>query len=228
MNDADSAANRRPLKTRGWSFFQRLADWLARVGVSPNVISVTSVVFACGAGVTLAATSLVERDVLVRVFWLASAIFIQLRLIANLLDGMVAIEGGRKSAVGELYNEVPDRLADPAILIGAGFALGGNPYLGMFAAIVALFVAYVRAMGTSVGVGQVFLGPMAKPQRMAVLTMACVYCVVMPDSWQPLWYNQLGIMSGALILIIAGGAITAIRRLLRIAKLMRDLANESE
>jgi hypothetical protein len=36
-----------------------------------------------------------------RVAWIAGAGFIQLRLLANMFDGMVAIESGRVSAVGE-------------------------------------------------------------------------------------------------------------------------------
>jgi phosphatidylglycerophosphate synthase len=51
---------------------------------------------------------------------LLAAAAIQLRLLCNLLDGMLAVEGGLKTPLGELYNEIPDRLADVAILAGAG------------------------------------------------------------------------------------------------------------
>ena len=174
MNEFESTENRRPLQTRKWPFFQSLADRLAKIGRSPNAISITSVLFACSSGIAIASKSWIGEPPLQRLAWLAAAALIQLRLIANLLDGMVAIEGGQKSAAGELYNEVPDRLSDPAILIGAGYAASGHAIRGLLAAIVALFVAYVRAIGTSVGVGQVFVGSMAKPQRMAVMTVTCV------------------------------------------------------
>ena len=59
-----------------------------------------------------------------------------------------------KAACGNRYNEVPDRIADLIILIAAGFAVGGSPTVGLLAAVVAVFVAYVRTMGASVGVGQ--------------------------------------------------------------------------
>jgi len=49
-------------------------------------------VFGCGAGTSLAATAHVEGWML-RACWLGAAACIQLRLIANLLDGMVAVEG---------------------------------------------------------------------------------------------------------------------------------------
>ena len=60
---------------------------------------------------------------------------------------MVAVGSGKASPLGEVYNEVPDRIADPLILIGAGFAAGGSPTLGYVAALLAVFVAYVRVLG---------------------------------------------------------------------------------
>jgi phosphatidylglycerophosphate synthase len=220
---ASEQSGRRPLKSRQWRVFQKLAGALANSGVTPNAISVASVVFAVAAGGCLAATNQFEEPFVRHGFWVLSAVMIQFRLIANLMDGMVAIEGGRKSAVGDLYNEVPDRLSDPAILIGAGFAWGGCPMLGLAAALIAVFVAYVRAIGASVGVGQVFLGPFAKQQRMALMTLVCVASAVLPMPWQPIHaFTGIGICGGALVVIIMGGIVTAVRRLNHIARLMRE------
>lgn len=222
------AANRRPIKTRQWAVIQALAKRLSESGATPNGISLASVVFGLLAGGALVATAQVDDETLRRVLWFSAALFIQLRLLANLLDGMVAVEGGKATAVGELYNEVPDRVADCFILGGAGLAVGGCPLLGLTAAIIAVFVAYVRAIGASVGVGQVFLGPFAKPQRMALMTLVCVALSVLPVSWQPIHEpTGVGIMGTALALIVLGGAFTAWRRLRRIATLMREAAEKS-
>ena len=219
----ETPSGRRPLKTRQWPVFQKLAAELARRDISPNTISVWSVIFAAGACICLIATNHVSHDLLRRGFWLFAALMIQLRLIANLLDGMVAVEGGKKSAVGDLYNEVPDRISDPAILIGAGFAFGGCPLLGLGAATVSVFVAYVRAIGASVGAGQVFLGPFAKQQRMALMTIVCAAGMVLPARLQILNdENAFGITAAALGVIVVGGIVTAIRRLLKIADLMKS------
>jgi hypothetical protein len=48
--------------------------------------------------------------------------------LCNLLDGMLAIEerswvpasAGTVNQIGQIYNELPDRLADIVILVGAG------------------------------------------------------------------------------------------------------------
>ncbi len=70
---------------------------------------------ACiAAGPALGLTS-VEYN---RLFWLIAALGAQLRLTANMLDGMVALVSARASKVGELYNEVPDRVWDAAVFIG--------------------------------------------------------------------------------------------------------------
>ena len=108
---------------------------------------------------------------------LACAAGIQLRLLCNLLDGMVAIEGGRKSKVGALYNEVPDRVADSLFIVALGYAIG-VPWLGWLGALGAAVTAYVRVLGGTFGLAQDFRGPMAKPHRMATMTVACLLGIV--------------------------------------------------
>jgi len=219
-------SGRRPLKTRDWPFFKNLAARLARSGATPNGISFMSIVFGCLAGASLAATAHFEGWA-VRACWFGAAVCIQLRLVANLLDGMVAVEGRKGGPVGDLWNEAPDRVSDAAIFIGAGYALGSDAVLGYGAALVAVFVAYIRALGASVGVGQIFLGPQAKQQRMAVTTGACVLSAVFP--WGA-WGMMVGgplftIIEAALVIIIVGGVFTAWRRLARIAALLREKAS---
>src|SRR5262245_8294917 len=142
-------AERRPIAARHWRVSQCVAAWLARRGVSPDAISLAGMGCGIAAGVVLAATA--QAPAWERIAWLAGAGLIMLRLLANMLDGMVAIESGRASPVGELYNEVPDRVSDTATLVGAGYAVGGDMVLGYAAACVALFTAYVRALGKGAG-----------------------------------------------------------------------------
>jgi glucose uptake protein GlcU len=58
---------------------------------------------------------------------------------------------------------------------------------------------------------------------MLVITVACLYSVIVPRSWQTLHLNdfEVGVMSLALILIIAGCVITVVRRFKRIARALR-------
>lgn len=214
---------RRPLKTRSWRVFQRFAAWLAEAGVSPNAISVSSILFAAIGACGMVATAHLDSTAAVRAAWLLAAVGVQLRLIANLLDGMVAVEGGRASATGPLYNEVPDRFSDPILLIAAGYAIASSPTAGWAAAAAALLVAYVRAIAASVGVGQLFLGPMAKPQRMAVLTAVAIAGAVLPQNWL-VWNvldSQVGVPEVALWIIVLGCIVTVMRRLSAAGRLLR-------
>ena len=86
---------------------------------------------------------------------------------------MVAIEGGRKSSVGAIYNEFPDRIADTLFLVPLGYATG-VPWLGWAAALLAALTAYVRVFGGSLGLAQDFSGVMAKQRRMAALTAGLI------------------------------------------------------
>jgi len=159
--------------------------------------------FACiVAGIALTVTSIADY----RVLWIIAALGAQLRLTANMLDGMVALASGRASKVGELYNEVPDRISDAAVFIGAGFAWGGNVALGYIATILAVFTAYVRAAGKIAGAPNEFCGPMAKQHRMLVITLIC---------------SQIGLMTLGLAVIIIGCVITVFRRLGLIARALK-------
>src|SRR5438874_11581511 len=213
------AIDRRPIATRNRKWAQAVTVWLASRNVSPNAISIAGMCACIIGGIALGVTSISDY----RVLWLIAALGAQLRLTANMLDGMVAIASGRTSKIGELYNEFPDRISDAAVFIGAGFAWGGNVALGYIATILAIFTAYVRAAGKIAGAPNEFCGPMAKQHRMLVVTAACVYSAVVPRSWQVFHFADLdiGVMALALSLILAGCLVTVARRLQRIARGLR-------
>lgn len=214
-------ADRRPLASRDLEWIKATASWLTQRNVSPNGISAASTVFAlCGAA-ALCAIRFVEPGP-ARSLWLAAALCVQLRLLANLLDGMVALASGKASALGELYNEVPDRISDAVLLVALGFVSGSSPHLGYAAAVLAVFVAYVRAVGAAAGAGQVFAGVMAKPQRMFLVTLLCLFHAFSPASWQGPWLGQeLGAAGGVLVVICIGCVVTACTRLATIAGTLR-------
>jgi len=218
-------ADRRPIASRERKFWQRVAAALAALRISPNCISILGMVCGVAAGLLLYFTSLAESSLTQRLLWISAALCIQLRLIANMLDGMVAIIAQKASPLGELYNELPDRVSDVAIILGAGYAAGGLPSLGWIAALVAMLTAYVRAVGNAAGVSNLFLGPMAKPQRMFTLTVAALLMTFLPDRWQPCWGpSHSSLPALGLGLIVAGALVTIFRRLGRI---VRDLKGVS-
>lgn len=218
------SGDRRPIASRERRSSQAIANWLAHRGTSPNAISVAGMFCGIAAGVSFVATSAAPDWR--RAAWIMGAVLVQLRLLANMFDGMVAIASQKASPVGELYNEVPDRVSDAAIFIGLGYSFGGDAALGYAAAGVAIFTAYVRAMGKVAGASQEFCGPMAKQHRMFVATALGLYAGLTPTAWQPVWrtaHEELGISALALAIIIVGGLFTASRRLWRTARALRKL-----
>jgi phosphatidylglycerophosphate synthase len=201
-------ANRRPLTSRSTAWARFLTDVLIRSGVSPNAISVASVLFAgVGAALLIYMPNAVGLS--------ATAACVQLRLLCNLLDGMVAIEGKRQSPTGALYNEIPDRLADSFFIVALGYAISA-PSLGWLGALAAAVTAYIRVLGGSLGLPQDFRGPMAKPHRMAVLTGACALGAV--EWW--LRGSQWALTAAAWSIAV-GSVITCATRTVAIARQLR-------
>lgn len=192
---------------------------MAAAGWTPNAISVGGMVAAVLAGVAFWLTSVVPG--LERLWFLLGAVLVQTRLLANMFDGMVAVESGRASPVGELYNEVPDRISDTAILAGLGCAAGGSVVVGLAAAVAAVFTAYVRVQSVVAGAPQDFRGPMAKPQRMFVVTFVAVWCGVAPVAWQPVVGGGYGLPAICLLVVLVGSVVTALRRLARSGRALR-------
>jgi phosphatidylglycerophosphate synthase len=147
--------------------------------------------------------------------FLLCAVGVQLRLICNLLDGMVAMEGGHKSACGALYNELPDRIADSLFIIALGYVIG-VPWLGWCGALTAALTAYIRTLGGALGFAQDFRGPMAKQHRMAVLTIALLLNCV-----EFLWRGSLVSLNAAAWVIAIGSALTCITRTRAIAQQLK-------
>jgi len=202
---SEAQTNRRPIKARSARWAKWAAAALARSNVTPNQISSASVVIA-SIGALILALSPNALGLL------ACAASVQARLACNLLDGMVAIEGGKKSALGALYNEFPDRIADSVYLVALGVAINW-PLWGWLGAVAAVLTAYVRVFGGSLGLPQDFRGPMAKPHRMAVLTIGCLAGAV-----ESLARGGHLILTAAAMVIALGSLATCVTRTLAITR----------
>jgi phosphatidylglycerophosphate synthase len=182
------------------------------------MISLAGMAIAALGGLSVVSVRWVTSPTLVALIMVAFACCIQLRLLCNLFDGMVGIEGGLKTKSGELYNELPDRFSDACFLIGAGYsqlAWPGLAELGWLSAWFAVTTAYVRAIGTAAGAGQHFLGPMAKQHRMALLT-----AVGIVESFAGFTAYRGWAVAGGLVLFCVGCLVTIMRRACRIARVL--------
>jgi phosphatidylglycerophosphate synthase len=208
-------ANRRPLKSRSTGWAAAAARVALRAGLTANQISFLGILVAvAGAWALVVARGSPWLLVL-------AAGCVQLRLLANLLDGMVAVEGGRGGPTGPVWNEFPDRIEDSLFLIAAGYAVDpiAGSLIGLLAALFAAICAYVRLLGGTLGQPQDFGGPMAKPHRMAALTVGLLaefsYRVNTSNPYGGDWLML------ALAVIAAGTLLTIALRLYRLSKALR-------
>ncbi|HCE43143.1 MAG TPA: CDP-alcohol phosphatidyltransferase family protein [Lentisphaeria bacterium] len=219
MEDTGKTA-RREVKTRGFHLAKVAAAFLARHGVRPNTISFMSIFFSacCGACLIFSSRTGTGGTALLLI---ASAVLIQMRLLCNLFDGMVAIEGGLKTKSGEIFNDFPDRISDPLIIVSAAYAIPHMTYsleIGWLAGLLSVMTAYVRVLGVSAGSNQYFSGPMAKQHRMAVMTLALLAAAATAGTR---FHGK--IIFAALVVIAAGCMITVLRRL---NQSVRELENK--
>jgi len=205
-----ATANRRPLSSRDWKIMQDFAKWMARQSITPNQISIASIVFAALAGITLISLPPSGLGGIMLVCILAP-LFILGRALCNLIDGMVAVEGQKGTKSGELFNDIPDRISDPLIILGLGYASSGvswAPEAAWCAALLAIMTAYIRTLGRSLGAPTDFQGPMAKTHRMAVIGIVCLLTPI-----EYIVTGGHGLLIGiALIILIVGCIITCYRR----------------
>ena len=199
---------RRPLASRSTRWAGLISRTAVRAGLTADGISILSLVFA-GAGAAALLALAAPWNLL------AGAACVQLRLLCNLIDGMVAIEGGKKSRVGVLYNEVPDRVADSLFIVALGYTVG-IPWLGWLGALAAAITAYIRVLGGTFGLVQDFRGPLAKQHRMAVMTAGCLLGIV-----EFLWRGSMVVVEAAAWIIAVGAIVTCVTRIRAISKQLK-------
>jgi phosphatidylglycerophosphate synthase len=228
--------NRRPISQRETGWAKAITRWLARTGVSPNTISFSSMVFAGLAGACFYASGITPSDGDRVMLLIGAALFCQLRLLANMFDGMVAVEAGKGGPDGPVWNELPDRFADIFVLVGAGYgvaALGiADASLGWAAAVAAVMTAYVREVARGAGAPPDFSGPMAKPHRMFVMTLSAllsIFDVQLGGAWVEYTlggdYRQAtgdgAFIELALWIVLIGATFTALNRTRRALSYLR-------
>jgi phosphatidylglycerophosphate synthase len=210
--------NRRPLASRQTDWAAAATRRLAASGITPNQISILGMVFAAMAGLAFFLGATADEAVARGVLFAVAAAGCQARLLCNLFDGMVAVEGGKASPDGGFWNEFPDRMSDMLILCGIGYGADAAG-LGWAATAMAFLTAYVRELGRNCGLPADFSGPMAKQHRMAVVTVAALATALAPA-----FGARNEILVAALWLVAAGAGFTALRRSWRTVAALRARA----
>jgi phosphatidylglycerophosphate synthase len=208
--------SRRPIAGLFRRTAQSATSICVRLRIHPDAISYGSIVAAAGAAVCFWQSRRVPGLLIV-----GSALCI-VRLWLNMLDGMVALAAGKASPRGEILNDLPDRVSDVLIFVGLAHSGLCNPFLGYWAAILALVTAYVGMLGQAVGAKREFAGTMSKPWRMAAVCAGALATWGMLMVGQSVAIGPLTIIEYTLILILLGCIETIIRRISRILRTLGE------
>ncbi|TDE41770.1 phosphatidate cytidylyltransferase [Nonomuraea mesophila] len=174
--------------------------FLVTRGVHPSAITVSGIVFGAAAGAVL---GLGETGP-----WAALAVAAALagRLACANLDGGVARDSGRSTRFGAVVNELGDRIAEYAALAGC-LALA-RPALVTAAALAATLPSWAALAGAAAGARRPQGGPVGKTERCTLLVLLAL------TGW-----------TGWLIVLAAGSLLTAVVRITRVHRELREAAS---
>lgn len=175
------------------------ADWLVRRRVSADLVTWLAVPVGAAGGIALAAS-----ESLPWLLWVVP-VAAGIRLALNLLDGMVARATGSAHPLGEVWNELADRLADVLFICGLAFHAAIDPRLPLIAAVAAVLASYVGITAKAAGGRRQYGGVMSKPGRMGVLAISAPVAYVTGDAW---W-----LVLGSWVILV-GAILTLVQRVL--------------
>lgn len=149
------------LKPRFQALLRPLTAFLARMGVTANLITIVA---AAGSVAVGTVCFLVDDR---RVFLLVP-VWLLLRMALNAIDGMLAREFNQKSVLGGYLNEIGDVVSDAALY--APFALVAPFGWAGIALVIVLSVLteFAGVMGPLIGASRRYDGPMGKSDRAVV------------------------------------------------------------
>ncbi|MDA7922209.1 hypothetical protein N9B73_10670 [Verrucomicrobiales bacterium] len=201
---------------KGNPIARRAALHLVSVGISREWVAIFGMVLGIFAGLSFFVTHEIPSP---HWFWLLGMIFCLLRISTIQIVGFLATSSSKELSEDEFFNELPERVSDAVTLIGFGFAVYSSPWLGLAAALGAIFSAYVRSMGQTMGANdkEASRGPMTRTHRLILISISSLLMICSMS------YEQFRtpIPQIALWTIVIGCGATIALRLIGFTKLRR-------
>ena len=168
------------LKPRFQAMLRPVVQWLCRLGVSANQVTLVAMVGSCLLGVLLA--SKVAEPAW---FWLVP-LWLFVRMALNAIDGMLAREHNQQSVLGAYLNELGDMVSDAALFLPFALIANACGILVVLVVMLALISEATGILGQVHGNGRRYDGPMGKSDRAAVFGVAAVVYAIWPQLVWPL------------------------------------------
>jgi len=172
-----------------------------RTGISPNQLSVLSLVFAAAAS-AFYYLSASRRDMLY-----AAALMVLLNAIFDAADGSLARRTRKADLKGDFLDHAIDRYADMFFLGGIIFA-GYAPWqVGLLAIIGVFLTSYIGTQAQALQMGRYYGGIMGRADRLALIFLATLGNAAYSDS-----IAGLPILGWVLVATMISSHITALQR----------------
>ena len=207
------------LRARIRGLITPIALGLARVGLTPNALTLIGFVIACIAAVAAGAQA-----------WLLAGFLVILGGIFDLFDGAVARATNRVSKLGAFLDSAFDRWGEGVVFIGIAWGalemgLSRTIILATVAMTSAFMVSYTRAkaenMGFTSGAGMAAVGLAPREVRIVILTLGLIAAGLLPgfpadtDAPGAMAYPLSALaLEAALGLIAVLATITTIQRII--------------
>ena len=172
----------------------------ARLGLTPNAISVIAFLLAGAAG---ACFYVADTDPLL---YLLGAVLVFLNGWLDLLDGALARELSVDSRGGDLLDHVLDRYADIVIIVGLAGGIG-EWVLGIAAVTGVLMTSYLGTQAQAVNLDRVYGGLLGRADRLALVGLTTAVAAFLPRSLGP-----FTLVDWLLVVFAVVGHLTALQR----------------
>ncbi|MDV0446455.1 Phosphatidylinositol phosphate synthase [Methanosarcinaceae archaeon Ag5] len=202
-------------------FINPVAVHLVKLKVTPDVLSVLSLIFSFLAGVSfyLAGTNYVVPS-----YWmLLVAVFcVLINSGLDAFDGAVARIMGVAGKRGDFLDHVIDRYADVFIICGIIFG-GLCPWqIGLVAIVGVLLTSYLGTQAQAMGIGRYYGGIMGRADRLIIIlagaSLDFIYDLIFHTSES---FYGLSFLGWVMVIIAIFSHITALQRIYYIWKAIR-------
>ncbi len=180
--------------------------WCARQGITPNQLTIVSLVLTAGAAVCFYFSNPAS-------YWLlpVGGVLLMVGAMLDSADGLLARYTDTASPRGDYLDHTFDRFADVLLLVGLSFSTWVPLWIGMLAIVGTLLTSYMGTQAQAVGVGRDYGGLLGRADRMTILFIApfAQAALEVIGYTLPMGTNLLEV---SLVIIAVAGNITAIQR----------------
>ncbi|MGP8320098.1 MAG: archaetidylinositol phosphate synthase [Methanosarcinaceae archaeon] len=192
----------RPLISK---FIDPIAKVFAKAGISPDAVSLISLIFAAMAGIFFYYSN--GEPLLV----LIAGIFVFLNSFLDAIDGAIARHLNVAGVKGDFLDHVIDRYSD--VFIICGIFLGGHVdwKIGVIAIVGVLLTSYLGTQAQALNIGRYYGGVMGRADRLILIILASVIYFL-----YPVCISDFSALGWVMVVIAIGSHITALQRIIHI------------